>query len=744
MENPLFNDMSISKKLISGFLVLSFLVAVTGIVGVISLKKVHSASETVVDEKAPIAATSLTVSIAINGAKDAVAKYLLLEDPAELATVKENFEDHLMNFEMYVHAMLMGTDSETFRSSSHGVMWAEEHANERVIALSEDSEVRTIVQEMEDAFHEFKETSYIVISAHEEKLALLKEEEQLVKDLKTNRKIAEKSNFSQGDAQLKFEYQRMGYLDKEYLFQYLDQKHADRWLSSITLLKESVLSSGLDADSKTNALNALDEYESIALRTIPIINTISRIEGVQKARLKVLDETSMEVSELMKKSEELSRAEMISATTNAESVMSKANYIMILATIAAVGLGIWLGVMLSRKITRPLYKLISYSKVISSGDLTKNIRARTKDELGELYGSFGSMLDNLRDLIIQVQGSSQRVAATSQEFAASSEEMTASTTQVSTTLQQIAAGAQGQSRQVAKASEEVKRISEMAQKISSTAESIALVTDNTNRVAKEGGDAAKDAAAKMEEIQKSVDQSAVVVKALDERSKRIGEIVDVITNIAEQTNLLALNAAIEAARAGEQGKGFAVVAEEVRKLAEGSARAAEEISGLIQSIQGETMKAVESMESGSKEVSEGVEIVDKALSALNNIASGVEEISKWFQEISSATQEQTALTESITKGMDKVATKAEEAAAGTEEASAAAEEQTASMEEISSSAQELSNLALQLQEATSRFKVNGAAEPVAEKGTKIEEFSLNDVVNKVPEVTATNGGKKRL
>lgn len=719
------------------------MVAFTGIVGVISLKKVHSASEMVVEEKAPIATASLRMSIAVTGARDAVAKYLLYEDPAELASIKEKFEEDLMNFEMHVQAMLMGTDSRAFRDGPYGAMWAEEYMNERIMALPEGSEVRKIVERMEGVFYEFKETSYAVISAHDEKLALLKEKEQLVKDLKTNRKIAEKVIFSQGDAELKFRYQRVGYLDKEYLFQYLDRAHADRWLDSIKTLKESVISSELAADDKTKALNALDEYESLALKTIPIIDMIIQLENVEKAKMTVLDETGTEVSELMKKAEKLSRAEMVSATTNAESVVFKANYIMILATIAAMGLGIGLGVLLSRRITRPLHKLVSYSKVVAGGDLTKDIRARTKDELGELYGSFGSMLRNLRNLIIQVQGSARRVTVTSQELAASSEEMTASTSQVATAIQGIAKGSQEQAKQIKAASEEIKKISEMAQKISDSAQSVALVTDNTNRAAREGGNAAKNAAAKMEKIQTSVNHSADVVKELGERSKRIGEIVDVITNIAEQTNLLALNAAIEAARAGEQGRGFAVVAEEVRKLAEGSARAAEEISDLITDIQRETIRAVESMESGSKEVSEGFEVVDKALTALNNISDAIDEIATWIEEISVSTNEQTAAIEKIVKAIDEIAKAAEETASTTEEASASTEEQTASMEEISSSAQELADLAMQLQEATAKFKISAkeALQEVArQKEKKIPKPELGEAT---PAVTATNGGKRR-
>jgi methyl-accepting chemotaxis protein len=127
-------------------------------------------------------------------------------------------------------------------------------------------------------------------------------------------------------------------------------------------------------------------------------------------------------------------------------------------------------------------------------------------------------------------------------------------------------------------------------------------SDAASKAAAQGEQANREAIEKIGEVSAAIMTLAVSVEALGHRSAEIGSIVDVITTIADQTNLLSLNAAIEAARAGESGRGFSVVAEEVRKLAEGSGKAAEQIGELIKDVQNETAKALRYMEAGIKEV----------------------------------------------------------------------------------------------------------------------------------------------
>jgi methyl-accepting chemotaxis protein len=513
-----------------------------------------------------------------------------------------------------------------------------------------------------------------------------------------------------------------------------------------------------DEPKKLKELQELDKsfetYYAMGVKMAKVYIDKGRDEGNKV--MKEFDTVAEDLSGKMGHIAEEGDTQLVQSTARVHELGEGIKKMSIALTILAVILAILITFVLTRALTEPINKLVDVTRTISKGDLTKEIEVASSDEIGELADSFRGMVSNLRDLVSRVQGSAQRVAATSQELAASSEEMTATTTQVSTTVQQIAAGAQGQSRQVESASQEMKRMAERVHQISEKARAAAETSGKTEEIAKVGGEAAKEATVKMNEIHVVVNDSATVVKELGERSQRIGEIVDLITGIAEQTNLLALNAAIEAARAGEHGRGFAVVAEEVRKLAEGSAKAAEEIGGLIRDIQVVTDKAVESMEKGTMEVAEGGEIVNKALVSLEDIVGAVNETVANIQEISSATQEQTTLTESITKAVEDVAATAEEAAAGTEEASAAAEEQTASMEEISSSAQELSALALQLQEATSRFKLNGKGvhgkpevhkplasvvkEPSIPSKAEAGEYGPSMVDVPGVEAVATNGG----
>ncbi|MDO8915209.1 MAG: methyl-accepting chemotaxis protein, partial [Coriobacteriia bacterium] len=188
-------------------------------------------------------------------------------------------------------------------------------------------------------------------------------------------------------------------------------------------------------------------------------------------------------------------------------------------------------------------------------------------------------------------------------------------------------------------------------------------------------------------------------------SEEIGKIVDVITSIADQTNLLSLNAAIEAARAGESGRGFSVVAEEVRKLAEGSGKAAEQIGELIKEVQSETAKAVKYMEIGTSEVAIGTEVVGRTGEVLREINDAVSRTAVLADEIAKAMTTQRDRTSSVDRAMHDIAAVVEQNAASAEETAAAAQEQTACMEEVSSSAQDLADMAHRLEESVRIFRL---------------------------------------
>ncbi len=158
----------------------------------------------------------------------------------------------------------------------------------------------------------------------------------------------------------------------------------------------------------------------------------------------------------------------------------------------------------------------------------------------------------------------------------------------------------------------------------------------------------------MEKIKDTVDQSAVLVHSLGEKSQEIKDIVNVISDIADQTNLLALNAAIEAARAGEAGRGFAVVADEVRKLAERTQKATTEISALVHGTQTEMNNVIESMEGVTAQVHLGVESSGMIGTVLAEIQEGVAQLQSMVENISSATQEMASTSSQIQQDISSI------------------------------------------------------------------------------------------
>jgi methyl-accepting chemotaxis protein len=177
-------------------------------------------------------------------------------------------------------------------------------------------------------------------------------------------------------------------------------------------------------------------------------------------------------------------------------------------------------------------------------------------------------------------------------------------------------------------------VTESAQNASKAAE----VAHQTRQIAREGIGAATQANDAMRSVSDSSEATSGAIRELAAKSDQIGAIVKTITGIAEQTNLLALNAAIEAARAGEQGRGFAVVAEEVRKLAEESQHASQEISVLIGAIQGDTTKAVSVVEDGAKRTADSAAVVEKTREAFERIESSVDNMTSRIEQIAAAAQ----------------------------------------------------------------------------------------------------------
>ncbi|MHB8840586.1 MAG: methyl-accepting chemotaxis protein [Candidatus Aquicultor sp.] len=352
----------------------------------------------------------------------------------------------------------------------------------------------------------------------------------------------------------------------------------------------------------------------------------------------------------------------------------------------------------------------------------------------------------------QIEQMSQKLASSSQELSANSDAMTQATTQISSAISQVATGAGDQSKSAGDAAGIVEQISnavvqvatgaqnqatsvnetasgvsqliDAINRVSESAQMVAEVVDATSTVADRGKSAVEETVTGMQSIKETVLDSAGKIQTLGEKSKQIGEIIEVIDDIAEQTNLLALNAAIEAARAGEHGKGFAVVADEVRKLAERSAKATGEIAELIKGIQDETMQAVEAMEKGTHEVESGGELAanagnaieemmgsimqvisqiakvsenaDQMAAASSQVSKAIDQIAAISEENSATAEEVASSTNQLVSAVDSIAAASEEAAASAEEVSASSQEQSASVEEISAQVQSLAGMSEEL------------------------------------------------
>jgi len=380
---------------------------------------------------------------------------------------------------------------------------------------------------------------------------------------------------------------------------------------------------------------------------------------------------------------------------------------MLLILMVSTGIGVLLIFRTLRSLNRPLRVMVTAAERFGTGDLTVAIGDRMPTELRRLAVAFTRMAERLRTVVSETIATSEQVGASASDLSSVSEEVAASSGEVSTAMVEITTGAEHQVEGLRIIDEALNRVRQHATEVRDGSEQVDRLGGHIRELAEGKRADIGQALELLHDVRGVVQETGGRVNALAAGSERIARFVETIQGIARQTNLLALNAAIEAARAGEHGRGFAVVADEVRKLADRSEAAAEDVAATVEEIRGQVQDVVRSMEAGSSAVGDVETVSRGAESAFEEIIGAVAEVREAAARVAKVADSNLSLVAETETNVRGVSETAEAHAAGAEQVSAAAEEQSAATEEMSAASVELLHAAERLRELVSGFRVEG-------------------------------------
>ncbi|WP_129409229.1 methyl-accepting chemotaxis protein [Marinitoga lauensis] len=398
---------------------------------------------------------------------------------------------------------------------------------------------------------------------------------------------------------------------------------------------------------------------------------------------------------------------LISEISTKEAFQSseKVKTILMITAFIILIISIIISLLFAKKISKPLMELSKKVDKFATGDFTVKFESKGKDETAIIANSLKNMANNLSETVKWLLEAGKKIENSSEILTTVSEKTMSANDDVLEKARVIEDNAENAAATTEELTSGVSEVSTAAQNVSANAVEIAQEVNETTQLTEEGEKSITEITKIIDQAVEKSKETEKTVEVLAEKAKNIGEIVETITNITEQTNLLALNAAIEAARAGEAGKGFAVVADEIRKLAEESKKATEQIAQILTEIKEGAQNANKATEETVKVINEVENNADSIKEKFQKILERVENINQRIEGLTASAEEQSASTEEMAAASDKTAQMILEISNEITEITKEIEEESKEIGNVNEKAEELEKLVDQLNEKLNQFKI---------------------------------------